>query len=213
MNRKSTPGLLQHTWIAFVACIILLVKPVSTYGQNILMSDGIDSWHAGAEFAYNTFETFYAIQPGYTFDDRLTLGFALGKNNDVVNKINSTLFRPSISYLLVKQSEESLPISIELNGAYQFDYVNQVMFNTQSILFGGGIYHEIDAVEGVKIIPGAIIGGRRAISGPNIRFRESAVLSYGLQASLLWNTYYLTPRLTVQDGVSTISATVGLIFL
>lgn len=191
---------------------LLLTFQFTSKGQNFMMSENQTGLHAGAEIAFNSFENFYAIYPGYTLNGRLTFGFGLGKNKDIVNKINSTFLRPYVSYLLIKQSPDNSPVSIDLNLGYQYNYVQQLIFNTSSVLFGTGIYHEIAPLGDVKIIPAVLCEGRKETSGPNTQFRENIVLSYGAQTSLIWNNYNLTPQVMISESVVTISATLGMFF-
>lgn len=192
--------------------VILMAFQFAAKGQNYFMLNDQSGAHANAEIAYNSFENFYAIYPGYTFNGRLTLGLGIGKNKDVVNKINSTLFRPYVSYLIIKQNEEYFPVSIDLNIGYQYNYVTQVIFNSRSVLFGGGIFHEITPLGNVKIIPAVVVNGSKPTSGPNTQFRETVVMSYGVQTSLVWNDYNLTPKFSLSEGIATISANLGIIF-
>jgi hypothetical protein len=196
----------------FLSLFVLVVLQFQLKGQNYLISEEQSGFHGGAEIAFNTFENFYAIFPGYTFKGRLTAGFGLGKNKDVVNKINSTLFRPYISYLIVKQDPDKLPLSIDLNVGYQYNYVTQLIFNAKSILFGAGVYHEISQMSEVKIIPALLIEGKKSINGPNPQFNDKIVFSYGAQTTLGWNNYNITPQFMISEGVVTISATIGIIF-
>ena len=129
-----------------------------------------------------------------------------------MNKINSTFLRPYLQYLIIKQNPDGSPVSVDLNIGYQYNYVTQVIFNARSVRFGAGVYHEISPLGNVKIIPALLFEGKKATSGPNTQFRESIVLSYGAQTSLVWNNYNLTPKFLISEGVVTISATLGLIF-
>lgn len=176
------------------------------------MSEDHNGMHAGAEIAFNTFENFYGIYPGYTFNGRFTIGLGLGKNKDIVNKINSTFLRPFASYLLIKQNPDGLPVSVDLNIGYQYNYVTQLIYNARSVLFGGGVYHELSPMGDVKIIPALLVEGEKSTSSPNTQFRETIVMSYGAQTSLVWNNYNFTPKFLISEGVVTISATLGIIF-
>jgi len=176
------------------------------------MEDGHSSYHAGAQISYNTFENHYAILPGYTYKGRLTVGFDFGKTRDIVNKVNSTVFRPNISYLILKQSEDGPPVSLDLNAGYQYNYVSQLNFNARSVQFGAGLYHQITPLENVKIIPAIFFEGNKATTGPNPLFQESVFISYGFQTSIVWNNFYITPKFIIFDGVTTVGAKVGMIF-
>lgn len=181
-------------------------------GQNYLMDDATSSFHAGVQISYNSFENYYALLPGYTFNGRLTLGFDIGKTQDVVNKLNSTVFRPSISYLLLKQNNENQPISVDLNVGYQYNYVSQIIFNTRSFQFGAGVYHEINPLENVKVIPAILFEGNKPTFGPNPQFLQTVALSFGAQTTITWNNYYLTPKYLLNDGISTITVKIGMVF-
>jgi len=200
----------QHKNYLFV--VLLILFQYNSKGQNYLMQDQHSSFHTGVQISYNSFENYYAVLPGYTFNGRLTLGFDLGKTKDFVNKINSTVFRPNASFLILKQGIKGPPISFDVNVAYQYNYVSQIIFNARSVQFGAGVYHEISPLENVKIIPAVFFEGNKATSGPNPRFQESVALSYGVQTSILWNNYYITPKYILFDGVSTISVKLGILF-
>lgn len=192
--------------------VLFICTQYNSKGQNYLMADGHSSLHTGVQISYNSFENYYAALLGYTFNGRLSLGFDLGKTKDLVNKINSTVFRPNASFLILKQGTEGPPISFDVNVAYQYNYVSQIIFNARSVQFGAGIYHEISPLDNVKIIPAVFFEGNKATAGPNPRFQESVALSYGIQTSILWNKYYITPKYLLFDGVSTISVKLGIIF-
>ena len=191
---------------------LLLLIQIDAFGQNYLMSDNHSGLHAGAQFSYNTFERHYAFLPGYTFDGRLTLGFDLGKTNDVVTKTNSTVLRPNISYLLVKQGIEGPPVSIDLNAGYQYNWLPQIQFNARSVQFGAGIFHEINPIENVKVIPSFFFEGNKSTTGVNPTFDEGVTVLFGAQVSIVWNQYYLTPKYFSFDGISTITVKLGMIF-
>ena len=181
-------------------------------GQNYLMEDHESGFHAGVQISQNTFENYYALLPGYTIDGRLTIGFDVGKTKDLVNGINSTVLRPSVSYLILKQGEEGPPVSFDINAGYQFNYVDQVAFNSRSVQFGVGIFHQINPLDNVKIIPAVIVEGNKTTTGLTPRFDESVFMSYGVQVSITWNEFYITPKFTSFDGVATIGIKLGMIF-
>jgi len=191
---------------------ILFLFQIKSKGQNYLMEDQTGGFHAGVQISYNSFENYYAVLPGYTFKGKLTLGFDIGKTKDLVNRINSTVFRPNASYLILKQSDEGLPISFDLNVGYQYNYVTQIEFNARSVQFGAGIYHEINPIENVKIVPAVFFEGNKPTAGPNPQFLQTVSLSYGTQVSLTWNNYYITPKYILNEGISTISVKLGLLF-
>ena len=136
--------------------LMIFLFPTLLFSQNYLMDEGEQGLHSSVQISYNSFENYYALQPGYTFDGKLTIGFDIGQNVDRVNKLNSTVLRPNVSYLILKQSDE-LPFSVDLNAAYQYSYVSQVIFNARAIQFGAGIYHEISPIENVKLLPAAFL--------------------------------------------------------
>lgn len=194
-----------------IACLLIFLQ-CSAYSQNYLMEDQESAFHTGVQISQNTFENYYALLPGYTLDGKLTLGFDLGKTKDMVNGINSTVLRPNVSYLILKQGTEGPPISFDINAGYQFNYVSQVAFNSRSVQFGVGVYHQITPLENVKIIPGVIVEGNKTTTGLNPRFDESVFMSYGAQVSIVWNNFYITPKFISFDGITTISIKLGMIF-
>lgn len=189
-----------------------LFLPTRTYSQNYLMSEEHSSFHSGVELTYNTFENFYAAQAGYTHKGRLTLDFELGKTKDLANGINSTVFRPGIHYLILKQDEDIMPISLDINMGYQYNYLAFLNTTAKSLQFGVGLFHEVRTLYNVKIIPAALVEASKSTTGVNPVFDDSIYMSYGIQATLMWNNYYITPSFVSFDGVSTLGVKLGLIF-
>ena len=210
--RIHNPTFAYQTFQRTFALIFFFTITTSSYGQNYIMDDDQTGFHAGVQISFNTFENYYAILPGYTFDGRLTLGLDVGKTKDMVNFINSTAIRPNVSYLLIKQQEDEYPISLEVNMGYQYNYVTRFDFNARSVQFGLGAYHEIKPLDNVKIIPALLIEGNKTTTGLNPRFDESVFFSYGVQTTIVWNNYYITPKLISFDGVSTVGVKLGMIF-
>lgn len=208
----NSPINLNQLFYKYLLLSLFILPSICVKGQNYLMEDGHSSYHAGVQISRNTFENHYAVLPGYTYKGRLTVGFDLGKTKDVVNKINSTVFRPNISYLILKQSEDGPPASFDINVGYQYNYVSQLTFNTRSVQFGAGLYHQISPLENVKIIPAIFFEGNKATSGPNPLFQESVFFSYGIQASIVWNNFYITPKFILFDGITTLGVKLGMIF-
>ena len=68
------------TCVKYLLCSFILLIQSKTNGQNYLINDQHSSFHTGVQISYNSFENYYAVLPGYTFDGRLTLGFDLGEN-------------------------------------------------------------------------------------------------------------------------------------
>jgi len=207
----SSPNYLSYCYFKESLVCFLMILQVNAFGQNYLMDDQESGFHMGVQISQNSFENYYALLPGYTFDGRLTLGLDVGKTKDMVNGINSTVLRPNVSYLILKQGEEGPPVSFDINAAYQFNYVDQVVFNSRSVQFGVGIFHQITPLEDVKIIPAVIVEGNKTTTGLNPRFDESVFMSYGAQVSIAWNNFYITPKFTSFDGVSTVGVKLGMI--
>ncbi len=210
--KNQDPTLTVSNFIKYIFPSVLILLPFSGQSQNYIIQGQQTSFHSGVQIAYNSFENHYAVLPGYTFNGRLTVGFDIGKTKDRINKINSTVLRPNVSYLILKQSTEGPPISFDLNAGYQFNYVSQIAFNARSVQFGFGIHHQISPLENVRIIPAILVEGNKATTGLNPRFDESVFLSYGLQASIVWNNYYITPKYLLFDGISTIGVKLGIVF-
>ena len=208
--KKSNPFPMRSPLLN-IFFLVILFSPSLLLGQNYLMDNDQDGLHSSVQISYNSFENYYALQPGYTFDGRLTFGFDIGQNVDRVNKLNSTVLRPNVSYLVLKQSEE-LPLSVDINAAYQYNYVSQVIFNARAIQFGAGVFHEISPIEDVKLIPAVFVQGSKYTEGP-LRLEDDLIFAYGIETSILWDdTYYLVPQITFQEGINTISLQAGMFF-
>ena len=176
MNKKC-PCLFHSAIAKFLFLSIIFSIPFQSQGQNFLMDDGHSSYHAGAIIEYNTFENYYALLPGYTYKGRFTIGFDIGKNEDVVNGFNSTVLRPHASYMVFKQSADQSPFSLNINLAYQLNYLLDLDASASTIQFGMGIYREYTPLNNVRVIPGIVIEGNKANNDINPDFEDSVFFS------------------------------------
>ncbi|MEM9544678.1 MAG: hypothetical protein AAGA77_01825 [Bacteroidota bacterium] len=209
---KRIPNLFQSAKTTFYFLAIIFLNPFQLQSQNYLMDAGHSSYHAGAVIEYNTFENYYALLPGYTYKGRLTVGFDIGKNDDLVNGFNSTVLRPNAGFLVFKQGADNSPISVNINMAYQVNYLLDLDVSANTVQFGMGFYKEYVPLENVRVIPGIVIEGNKANNDINPNFEDSVFFSYGVQTTILWNNYYITPKVESFDGVITLGAKVGMIF-
>ena len=129
--------------------------------------------------------------------------------------ISSTAIAPSVNYMVLKQGEDDMPISVNINAIYQYNTFSDLDVTSNTVGFGLGIFHRLEASDNVSIIPGANIGWSKTT------FNESGFLDspsnsnvgFTIHGSALFNEkFYITPILSFSDGNSSFGLRFGAIF-
>lgn len=190
--------------------IALVLFSISLFSQNILFDQGQSGFHASAQFTSHDGSTLFGLAPGYTSNGKLTFGILIGTESN--DDINSTVVKPFLSYLLVKQGENDMPISVSADIGYQYNTFSDLDLTAGTVGINAGIYHRIEASDIVAIIPGGTVGWSRTTFNLNNNTTSDSGITYGLQASVLINQFYFTPYLTFSSGDSIFSLLLGYIF-
>lgn len=193
-----------------IIVIVLIVSFANTAkAQNFLIPNDHSRFHAGAQLTTSTFENIVALLPGYTYDGKLTLGVDIGKGNDKLNFLKSTIIRPHIGYLLIKQDGDKFPVSINVEAAYQYNILTTTSEHTRSVQLGIGIFYELPLLEELKIIPFVSFFGSKVTVNA---LAEGETFIYKGGFNLVWQNYYITPSYLRNNGLAAISLNVGLLF-
>lgn len=199
---------------AIITFVFALVYISNTQAQNYLYEPGDSGLHGSAFLSTSNFEDKAVLMPGYTIHARLTLGVDLGKGRDKVNKISSTIVRPNIHYLVLKQNEE-LPISIDVEAAYQINILPTTTFNSKALQIGGNLFHELELESKLKFIPFAgMLLNRTSIKNGTINGTiesEDIYPIYNLGLTLVINTTTLTSKYIRTNSINAIGLSVGVL--
>ncbi len=206
---------MNRLFILLATTFILSFTVCSSYAQNYVMDHDESGFHGSVQLTRGNFESLLAIQPGYTWNGVLTAGIDLGKGTDKIRSLSLNIVRPNVRYLIVKQKSEGIPLSINLEAAYQYNILPATSFNSRSVQFGGSLYHEIsiqDESFGVKLIPYAGLIAVNTLSRNGIQTSETGVgIVYEAGISVAWESVYFEPKFFVNDGNISYSLKVGYI--
>jgi len=198
--------------IIFASTLLLFLTTSQSFSQNYVMDLDSSGFHGSVQLRSGNFENTIAIQPGYTWNGVLTAGIDFGKGTDKIRKLSLNIVRPNLNYLIIKQDEEGLPISINLETAYQYNILPATSFNSRSIQFGGTLYHEISIQDhslGIKLIPQAGMLAVNTLSRNGIQTESAVEIVYNAGITVLWESVYFEPKFFVNDGNISYSLKVG----
>ena len=194
-----------------ILSIILLVFSIQLFSQNYLIPEDTSTFHGAVQLSTSNFENIIALLPGYTVKGRLTFGVDLGKGKDKLNRLNSTIIRPNINYLFVKQEEGQSPASVNIEAGYQYNILQATSFDARAVQFGGTIYHELGLGQEFKLIPHVgILANRTTIKNNSVQ-QESATIIYTIGITMQWTHVYFQPKFIKNDGLTALSLNVGYI--
>ena len=89
-----------------------------TFSQNYLMDQGQNGFHLTAGSAWADGARTYGVAPGYSWNGRLTAGFALNYETFNNSDITGASIIPQIGYLIFKQGQNSSPLNVQLSAAH-----------------------------------------------------------------------------------------------
>ena len=204
----------MHRLFIPIYTLIFSFVAYSSFAQNYVMDHGESGFHGSVQLTRGNFESLLAIQPGYTWNGVLTAGIDFGKGTDKIVNLSLNIVRPNVNYLIVKQKNEGLPVSINLEAAYQYNILPATSFNSRSIQLGGTLYHEIsiqDGPLGVKLIPYAGLIAVNTISRNGLQTETGVGVVYDAGISVVWEDVYIEPKFFINDGNISYSLKVGYI--
>lgn len=187
----------------------LLALSTRGLAQNYLITDERSTFHGSVLLSTSNFENIVAILPGYTVKGRLTFGFDFGKAKDKLNKLNSTIIRPNINYLIIKQDNGGLPFSLSAEAGYQYNILQTTTFNSRTIQFGANLYHELDIDQEFRLIPLVSVRSNKTTLKNNIVQQGSSTISYSIGITMMWQQIYFEPRFVKNDGLTALALRVG----
>lgn len=194
-----------------------------TFAQSQYLERGQSGFGLNGGFSSNENLSGFSAQVGYSISGVFDVGISgsrFGFEQQLLGEeLNATVISPFVSYLVIKQ-DESRPLSVSLNGAYQREiYTNDVLSNNNidmtgnNFTFGVSLFSDFQASEAITIQPeiGAsyITGETEATDSSGIILSSSvstAVYNFGL--SLIFesssnNDFVVSPALSIQDEITT----------
>jgi len=187
---------MRYARVFSVLLILMTFTQLEAVSQNYIFYGSNSGLHAAAQLATSQFDDIGAVQAGYTFNGRLTFGVDLGKSNDRLNRVNSNIIRPYVSYLITKQSEGDLPISISTDLGYQYNVLPTTSFSSSSLQIGVGAYHELDVGQSFDLIPFLRWGMRRDQRESTTMTVDGVDLFYNGGITFRWARLYISPTIT-----------------
>ena len=204
----------MHRFICFVGLLYSMLSFETAFAQNYLIQNDSSGFHGSVQLTSGTFENILAIQPGYTWNGRLTAGIDLGKGTDKIRNLTLNIVRPNLNYLIIKQSENISPVSINLEVAYQYNILPTTPANSRSVQFGGTLYHTISVHDNnvsLSLIPQAGLIAVNTIS-KNMSQAETGVgIVYNAGVTVQWQKVYFEPKFFINEGNISYSLKVGYI--
>lgn len=184
----------------------------SASAQNYLMFNEVSGFHGSVQLTRGNFENTLAIQPGYTWNGRLTSGVDLGKGTDKIRNLSLNIVRPNLKYLVVKQIENTSPVSINLEIAYQYNILPTTTANSRSVQFGGTLYHTISVkgnAENLSLIPQAGLLAVNTISRNGLPTESGVGIIYNAGITVQWQKVYFEPKFFINNSNISYSLKVG----
>ena len=204
----------MHRLIFFVSVLYSMLSFESASAQNYLMQNDSSGLHGSVQLTRGNFENIIAIQPGYTLKGKLTAGIDLGKGTDKIRGLSLNIIRPNLNYLIVKQSENKSPISINLELAYQYNLLPTTTANSRAVQFGGTLYHTISVKDNsvsLSLIPQAGLLAVKTISKNGFQADTGGAIVYNAGITVQWQKIYFEPKFFINEGNISYSLKVGYI--
>jgi hypothetical protein len=142
----------------------------------------------------------------------LTAGIDLGKGTDKIRNLSLNIVRPNLNYLVVKQIDNTSPVSINLEIAYQYNLLPTTTANSRSVQFGGTLYHTISVkgnAENLSLIPQAGLLAVNTISRNGLPTESGVGIIYNAGITVQWQKVYFEPKFFINDSNISYSLKVG----
>lgn len=194
---------------------IILLSIVFTgklISQNYLYNKGSSGFHIAGQLGASSGSILLGIRPGYTFGGIVTLGMVLGSEHLSDVDINSTAIRPYIDYLVLKQGENDVPVSLNLWVHYQYNSFPKLTgLSINTIGFSLNILHTIEAGNSAIIVPSiGVAWDRSTLNLLGITASENSI-GIGLSTAAKFNNLYIEPLVSLMKGGTQFGLSIGVI--
>jgi hypothetical protein len=190
--------------------LFLLLMTVCCYAQNFLFNENQSGLNFTGRLSSFDDINVYGFNAGFTINGRITLGVDLElRNGELFGEAYS--FSPYINCLLVRQNNESKPISVNLlsyykNIKYPIDGLSENGFG-----LGLGFYKSFYLKNNTTIIPGGTLEwSSNSLDPYDKKYLESNIV-YGLNITAKFNNFYLTPGVLFTNGTQIFEVEFGVL--
>lgn len=216
-----------------IALLIILGFGIltSTKAQSVFLDQYQNGVGVIGGFSTNKDATGFSGSFGYSFSGVFDLGLSVGRFGSkellLGEKSNTTVISPFISYLIVKQNEQT-PVSFSLNASYQREiFSNKLLsdnnwdMNANLFTIGASLSSMFYVSESMKIMPSIgfrYFTGELKLEGLFVSETESissTVFTIGLPLVFQTsqnNTFVATPSLGLGENNTTFGLSLGFIF-
>ena len=198
--------------LLFILLGIAFIQGI-TYSQNYLFESGSSGFHIAGQVGTSRSSTIFAISPGYTMNGKLTFGLTVGTENVTDLDLNSTIIRPYLDVIPLKQGDNGSPVSLNLGVHYQyntFPKLSDLFIST--IGFSINALHDIELSRYNKFIPSiGLSWDRSTINLLGVKASTNS-LGINLSSAFKFNNLYIQPLLSISKGSTFLSLSFGVIF-
>ena len=192
--------------------LLLLVVTGEPLSQNYLYEKGASGFHIAGQLGASSGSTLLGIRLGYTFNGIVTLGMVLGSEHLSEIDINSSAIRPYIDYLVLKQGENDVPVSLNMGGHYQYNSFPKISgLSLSTFGFSVNLLHTFEAGKTTIFVPSiGVAWDRSTLYLLGIRACENT-FGIGLSTAAKFNNFYLEPLISFYKGSTQFNLSVGII--
>lgn len=161
----------------------------SILGQNYLFKPNQSGLHLSIQYYNPGHQNTFVINPGYTFDGRLTTGL-IGSFSEGIFSYDK-IYGGNASYMLIKEGID-MPFSLSIDGSYLFGKYKTIDNKYNTLRLGPSIYKRIALFKKLSLIPGFNISHNWYTSdGPTFKYTDKYWTS-SFQLTALYNKFQIT---------------------
>lgn len=192
----------------FTIVLLNLFVISNCIAQNFLRDEGESGINLGARYTGLATGSLIEVQPSYTLDGRFDLGASLGfqtvQNSDEVG----LSFVPSVSYL-VYRGDRGFPVSVNLNGTYQYTSFNEGKTRNSIFSFSTTLLYELE-ISDFSLFPGFSLGYLNARTNfVGINTFEESELWWAVSATAQMDRFWLKPEIRIRKAETRFSLGLG----
>lgn len=180
--------------------------------QSYYLNESNSGFNLGASFSDQKESSYFSISPGYTFEGRAHIDLSIGLGNLKSYNQKSTSISPSISYSILKQGIDNIPISLTSSLFYAYQVLDNIdNLSINSFGAGLGLHHKFNISESFSIIPGGYMSWQRSTLYYLGESENSSGFYFALDAALLFKVFYIGPHLDISKNGTSFAIEFGLV--
>ncbi len=182
----------------------------SIYSQNFLFNENQTGLNFSGRLSSYDQINLYGFNAGFTINGKLTLGVDLEHRNGEIFD-NAQSFSPYLNYLLVKQNNDTKPISINFHTFYKSQKNTYRDSNSKLFGLGLGIFKSYYLKNNITIIPGGNLKWSHGTLYISNEEYTASDISYSLDLTAKYNNVYMTPRVLFIRGMQIFEVDFGVV--